>query len=636
MNKYLFLIFTFCVSPTVISYLTGWTLITSASSSESVEKVLPPIISLLLDEENCTGDIEDLLSMEHGDKLSVVCDYDLGAAEVILPPSVVLEDQGGSIKNGQLIFGASSKIDGGLLNYKLTVLGNVSLLNQRFIFDKNKWGIVEGLIDLATSSRNKARMQKAIDVSKSLGATVFSMSEIDAYFDTNWLGGRPRIDHLKAIQLPSDFHFELSDDTRLRMQPSHLPWGALIMVMEKSNVQITGGHLYGERFEHDYSPISDFFNRQRDTHEWPALVIVGGSKNVVIDSIHTYDSTGDGVVFGAAVGGHRTDPSKPFNENVRIKNSTISRSRRNGMSITDGKNLQVLNCVFTETGLGERGNTIISSSGVDPRFAIDIEPFVGYEPDTGAPIYFEKVENVLIEGNTFTKSGAGSVIDYSGINVTFKDNHSDHIMSVNNGTGTKFIGNTIIADQDSNVFVGISTGSRVAVIDGQNIEFSKDFEVRNNTINGASRGISIVGAGGIVEDNLIESFSDRGISLGGATSRLENFTFSGNVIRNPLTSFARGIQNNAGVSMTNLVFENTTISVPRFPISLADMNTGPADAMNSVVFKDSSFSSTESGLWPTSIRRTGGEVEFRNNDFFGTELVVEDANVVTDGNRFEN
>ncbi len=635
MKKYLLILRSLYLSTTVVSLIAAWSLLNTATAIESAGKPMQAIISLLFDDQSCLGDTEELLSLEQGDQLNVVCNYDLESGEIDLPSGVTLTERGGAIVNGQLRFGIGGTIDGKLLNHTLDVSGDVSLIDQNFEFDKDKWGIVEGVVALPISTQNKTRIQQAIDVSKTLGATVFSVGQIDAYFDTHWLGGRPRIDHLKAIQLPSNFHFKLSDDTRLRMQPSHFPWGALIMVSQQSNVTISGGHLYGDRFEHDYSPINDFFNRQRNTHEWPALVIVGGAKNVVIDNIHTYDSTGDGVVFGAAVGGHRTDPNKPFNENVMIKNSTIARARRNGMSITDGKNMQVINCTFTETGLGERGNSIISSAGVDPRFAIDVEPFVGYEPDTGEAIYFEKVEDVLIEGNTFTNSGAGSVIDYSGINVTFKDNWSDHLMSVNNGTGTKFIGNTIEANENSNVFVGISTGSRVAVVEGQSIEFSKDFVVRGNTIRGASRGISVVGAGGIIEDNVIERFSDRAISIGGSEAVVENFTFSNNTIRNPVTSFARGVQNNSQVSLRSLVFENMTISVPRFPVSLADLNNGEFDSENSIIFRDSDFISDENGNWPTSIRRAGGVIEFRNNNFIGTELVVEDANVVSENNQFE-
>lgn len=121
--------------------LLGSSLFNIALANNSAEKVLNPIISIILDEKNCVGEIDELLSLEFGDELEVTCDYDLKSIELSLPSNVSLVENSGSIINGHLTFGTNRKIDGKLLNYTLNIGGNASLLNDNFIFDQNKWGV---------------------------------------------------------------------------------------------------------------------------------------------------------------------------------------------------------------------------------------------------------------------------------------------------------------------------------------------------------------------------------------------------------------------------------------------------------------------------------------------------------------
>ena len=604
------------------------TLAATNENGKPIRKMITPILSLLLDEQSsCVGDIDDLLTLRANSVFNIECEYDLQSSSIIFPSNISLHAKGGKLFNGTLHFGAASKIDHELVTYSLTIQGDVSLNSHEFTFNKSHWGIVEGRVSNLVSTNNRERIQNAIDLAKRLGANVFKIEDLDAYFDTHWLGGRPAIDQLKAIRLPSDFNLKLADTTKLRMQPSHLPWGALLLIKDQQNVTVTGGHFYGDRFEHDYVPIRDFYGVPRNTHEWPVLALVQGSENVLIDNIATYDSTGDGVVFGSS--GRRTDPQVPFNLNVTLQNSTITRSRRNGISITDGEDLKVINCDIKDTGLGERGNTIISSAGVAPQFGLDVEPFLGYETD-GTPIFFEKVENVLIEGNRFTNNAKGSIIDYSGIDVVISKNTSDNVFGIRNASGTQFIGNTIIGSlpgEEIDVFAGITTGSRIIEVNGEKIELSKDFVIKDNVIKGVSKGIDILGGGGIVEGNLIEDFSFVGIFLGNS----QNYSFTNNTIKNPRERHAQGIANLSNASVENTTFDRMIISMPWTPISFRNLNTSAVASNNKVLFQNSTLTSLETGR-SILVRHSNG-VEFRENDFINTFLRIEGSAVTDINNR---
>lgn len=592
------------------------------------ERILSPIL-MLLEEEVCDGDPDDLENVDSLTTFSVICEYDLSGRTINLQPSVTLQYAGGSIFNGTMSFIGNSKIDGELLNYQLDVLGSPSLTSSEFNFDKIKWGIIEGSVPLSVATLNKDRLQTAIDLSKRLGANIFNISRLDAYFDTSWIGGLPQVNTLKAIRLPSDFHFKLDDSTHLRMQPSHFSHGTLIRVIDKENVTISGGHLHGDRFEHDYSPINDHFGRPRNTHEWSNIMIISGSHNVLADNIHFYDATADALIFGSS--GRRTDPNQRFNKNVTLRNSVITRSRRNGISINDGENLKVLNSHIVDTGLGEFGNTIISSAGVDPRYGIDVEPFTGYT-DEGEPIPFEKVDGALIDGNTFINNSAGSLIDYSGNNVVISNNVSDHTFAVNFAYGTQFINNTINARNLQNggrVSSGINLGSISKLSLGKliNLPHTKDYVVRGNRITNTATGIEVSGNGGVIEGNDIRDVSFSGIFL--TDSR--NFEINANTISLPKFNHTKGITAGVNASARNITFNDMIVHMPRTPVSFIDLNTSEEDAANSVVFKDSVFRVDQTG-YRMFIKNSVG-VEFHDNDFVNTDLNIENSTVVQSGNQ---
>lgn len=95
------------------------------------------------------------------------------------------------------------------------------------------------------------------------------------------------------------------------------------------------------------------------------MVNITGSSNVFISNLKCTNGWGDGFYIGGGT----------YSQNVFLLNCTADSNRRNGLSITNGKNIFVLG--------GEYKNT----SGTNPQFGIDVEPNSGC-----------MIQNVIING----------------------------------------------------------------------------------------------------------------------------------------------------------------------------------------------------------------------------------------------
>ncbi len=619
-----------------------------AQSSDSA-KMMPVIVDLLLGESRCVGELSELQATLPSEELSIECDFNLDGRSLHLPSNVTLKDGGGHIFNGSLIFNGG-EIDGRLLNVNLNVQGSASLISPTFNFTPSQWRIVQGRVNTETGLQNRLNLQKAINQSHRLSASRFNIERLDAYFTVGGWGTARMHATEFSIGLPSNFHFSMSDSTHLRVQPTFYPFNRLLSVFEQENVFISGGNLHGDRWEHDYSPINDPFGRQRNTHEWPGLVIVQGSRDITVDGVTMADSTGDAFIAGAA--GHRVfvedqatlNSNQRFNQRVTIKNSTLLRSRRNNISITDGEDITVENCHIEEAGLGERGNTIISAAGINPRVGIDVEPFIGYMQDgTARKIFWEKVERVTIKGNTFVNNEVASIVDYSGIDVTIANNISDHAFVASFSTGTRFLDNTLTLDpinQRAASQTGITMGYLPLVSDAGRFQASTDNVVSGNTITGFNRGISVRGKDAQVIGNTIVDFGlNHGIQFFRQESAVdprysrnnqpdlapgeqevpafENVLIEDNVLRSNAHVAVVGITVWDTVGK-NVTFNNNSITVPRIPLSFNNL-----DSLDSTIeVKNSSFRSLQG--YTTRIRDSQ-RLKFTNNDFINTSLEIENS-----------
>lgn len=97
------------------------------------------------------------------------------------------------------------------------------------------------------------------------------------------------------------------------------------------------------------------------------MVNMTGASNVFISNLTCSNAWGDGFYIGGGTGS--------YCENIFLLNCIADGNRRNGLSITNAKNVVVLG--------GEYKNT----AGTDPQFGIDVEPNSG-----------SLIENILIKG----------------------------------------------------------------------------------------------------------------------------------------------------------------------------------------------------------------------------------------------
>jgi hypothetical protein len=158
------------------------------------------------------------------------------------------------------------------------------------------------------------------------------------------------IDTSKKINLRSLMLFQMEPGAILKAKTSSLTRHYLIYINGKSDVEIAGGQLVGDRDTHNYTTGS--------THEWGHGIQILGGKRVTVRDLHVSKCTGDGV----CIGGSSSD--------VVIGNIISTNNRRQGLSITNCSNIKVYDSEFSY------------SKGTSPECGIDIEPDDGYSCNT--------------------------------------------------------------------------------------------------------------------------------------------------------------------------------------------------------------------------------------------------------------
>jgi hypothetical protein len=167
-----------------------------------------------------------------------------------------------------------------------------------------------------------------------------------------------------SINMASGTNLSLAANATLQAIPTSSENYAVVQLYEVSGVEITGGHIVGERDTHTGT-----------TGEWGMCLNIVGSSNVHVDGLSVADCWGDGIYVGAGTQG--------YCENVIIENFTSDNNRRQGISVITAKTLTI------------RNGTISNTHGTAPEAGIDLEP----NQDT------ELLLDVLIE-NVHTENNA--------------------------------------------------------------------------------------------------------------------------------------------------------------------------------------------------------------------------------------
>jgi hypothetical protein len=560
---------------------------------------------------------------------------DLSGETISLPTNVNIEYAGGDIINVTIVFSEGSIISGELLNSSLNIEGTLPQLKDPvFNFVTSRWDLIEGVVSDDVALNNRNIFQDIIYQTKLMNADVFNVDALDVYFrvELDYQGRKTRLED-SAINIPSDFHLKMSDNTFLRVQPNKLPWYTLIKLPVSNNVIISGGHLVGDRFEHDYSPFTDQFGINRDHHTFGALLYIIGSENIVVDNVHFSDPTGDAIMFhgeGLRQNDGTLSPGYSETNNVIIKNSTIIRARRNGISFLDGRDITIDNCIISDTGQGEQaydsaGNKIASSSGSDPRYGIDLEAIRTRAAD-GSLQRTALNEDISIKNSMFTGNEKGDIVVFTANDVIIENNNfdsavrsfaSDYIIVRNNNFRSRELYSNVAVSIQS--FVHFQNEE-----DTQGKELNHHWQVYNNSIKEYSKGLAIAGQNQEIRNNVIEN-CEIGVFLIG---NLWDSTFNGNNIVSNMAS-SRGYRNiNNAQNNRNILISNETISVQKRPLDLFVLNEGSDLSTAQISIKNCILNSAKTSWDHTNFIKKSKNITLEGN-VSNTEFeVVDSENIV--------
>ncbi len=449
------------------------------------------------------------------------CILDLKGETITLPPNVKFEFGGGDIKNGKLIFNGGT-IAGELLSSNLQIEGNVKLKEPTFKFFASRWeDIVEGSTTSPIALKNNAELERLMFWTKELGATTFEIGKFDAYFEvskvTSTTTNQNFYPHLEAINVPSDFHLKMSDQTTLRVFPTEGKIAASLMaVHEASNVTISGGHLVGDRELRKYESA----NAEHGTH----LCKIRSGNNVIIDNVKFSLGSVGGIDINSTGFSFNADYNPT--RNVVIKNCTFDKVRMMSIALTDGRNITIDNNTFIDTALpmgsGDGGGVV--------AFAINLEPVRSRDPNTGELVNYQIVQDVVIKNNTERGSRIGSFNVFIGDRITLENNTVENKMAWSLASNTKIRNNTFIASEKSSGVPAIDVGGTGDTVFDNEISGNKisgygvaisayfgEVNIFHNELIDNSSGIQLknIEKETVVYENLIKSSvpSSRGISI---------------------------------------------------------------------------------------------------------------------------
>lgn len=546
-------------------------------------------------DEPCTFLLDNL---EPNAEVAIDCVMDLGGKDIILPSGATITYDGGRLINGSLNF-SQGKIDGRLLNKDLTLAGDVRLIDPNFGFVPENWSIKQGTIDGATAFENRLELERLMNWVKEIGATTFTMAAFDAYFEvvTVTHPSNPNFyATIEAINVPSDFNLVMGDDTHLRVYPNSSQKYSLLALREVKNTTVSGGHLHGDRDEHDYSAGG--------SHEWGHLLDIHAAKNVTVSGVTMKNGSGDGMDIHSLRFTFQDNyiPS----ENIRVTDCVFDSNRRNNLSITDGKDIIIENSTFLRAGVDTD-----KSKGTNPRFAIDVEAYRSRVD--GEIVFYEKVDGVIIRNNIEKEGSRGGFLVAIGDNVTIEENTLENGITYKHATGT-IIRNNVLEPKVPGTGLGINAGQ-------QDSETSSNNQVYGNTITNYGTGMHVYGKDNKVHDNIIKN-CETGI-MGKNIKNTE-------IYENSITSEnadSRGLFFHV-TDLEDVSITNNTIDTPNNPFTFTLVNVNDGQEAYTVDIAENKIRSAKVIL----LNKARG-IHFRDNEIDTGIEVFDSTDLIFDGNK---
>ena len=250
------------------------------------------------------------------------------------------------------------------------------------------------------ATNDTAAIQKAINSLPSTGGVVVIPP------------GTYGIDAVTSLKLKSNVTLQMTPTTVLGVIPNAAAHYEVLSVGGVSNVNINSGVLYGDRLTH-----------KATTGEHGFGVAILGSSNVTVTGTASNNMWGDGYYIGN--GPTFGSSLKTLSTNVKLIDVSADNNRRQGISLTSGKDISIVRAKLTNT------------KGAAPSAGIDIEP--NGSSDT--------VQNIsIVDTYTANNAGAGISIYLDALNGTTKPvsitvtNHTDDGSGVGMYIGTSKYG----------------------------------------------------------------------------------------------------------------------------------------------------------------------------------------------------
>jgi hypothetical protein len=461
-----------------------------------------------------------------------------------------------------------------------------------------------------------------------MGATTFSIDKLDAYFEvslptysTVYYADR------EAINVPSDFNLEMTDNSNLRVFPNNKKNYALLAIRDEENASILGGNLYGDRDEHDYS--------DGGSHEWGYLIYLSGARYSSVSNVNMVNSSGDGMKI-QCINFTYMSTYIPAHD-ITVSNCIFDSNRRNNMSITGGYNLFIDNNQFLNASIDTN-----NSEGVAPGFALDIEATRGRDSN-GNLIYYEIAEDIFVTNNIEKNSRMGGFTVAIGYDVTIEGNMIETGVGFSLAHGVKIINNTVRAtvDKIKSSGTGIKAGRTNAddetiydnevygntVIDfGTGIMVSnRDANVFNNNVEDCGVGVTIIGlTNSKIENNTISSARDGSLGISMGTTYAKDVSITGNDItvkRNPL----KFNKSNADSDYSNYV-----VTINNNTLRNGDQSSTFINGSNGLVFNDNTLDHGFELFDSNNITLANNRINTVNDHGFDLRLV--NTNIIISNN----
>jgi len=156
------------------------------------------------------------------------------------------------------------------------------------------------------------------------------------------------INAVTSIIMKNDMTLRLSDDATLQATPTSDGSYSVIYMSNKTDVNIVGGKIRGERDKH-----------LGTSGQWGTGIKVRGSSNVLISDVCISDCWGDGIEISGYNGGNIL-----YSRNITVEDFQIDNCRRSGICVSSVKD------IFINDGII---SNIQNSSGLEPQAGINIE-----------------------------------------------------------------------------------------------------------------------------------------------------------------------------------------------------------------------------------------------------------------------